>query len=134
MRYTMKKIILSSLISLVLTTSTFTATHVIKIDSKASDDSTETVATIQRALELAEKLKPTENMPILIKLGQGEFAAPDTEWEISSKWIFFAGNGPENTRIVADKIELSPEAITSFKDVYIDSVLISEIRISRLPT
>ncbi len=130
----MKKIILSSLISLVLTTSTFTATHVIKIDSKASDDSTETVATIQRALELAEKLKPTENMPILIKLGQGEFAAPDTEWEISSKWIFFAGNGPENTRIVADKIELSPEAITSFKDVYIDSVLISEIRISRLPT
>ena len=74
-------------------------------------------------MELAEELNPSEELPVLIKLGQGCFEAPETEWEISFKWIYFAGNGSENTRIVADKIEINSEAITSFKDIYIDSVL-----------
>ncbi len=106
-----------------LGTPAFAATHVITVDQNAVSDSTETVSTIQQALELAEELNPSEELPVLIKLGQGEFHAPETEWKISSKWIFFAGNGPENTRIVADKIEINPEAITSFKNIYIDSVL-----------
>ena len=51
----MKKSIFK-LVTLVLTISTFTfaATHVILVDQNAPPNSTETVATIQQALELAE--------------------------------------------------------------------------------
>ena len=121
----MKKNIIKIAVSylFIISTLSFAETHVITVDQNSDPDSTETVSTIQEALELAEELNQSEDLPVLIKLGQGEFPAPDTEWEITSKWIYFAGNGPENTRIVADKIEISPEAITSFKDLYIDSAL-----------
>jgi|GEM_PF-3519793 len=114
----MKKITII-LTTILLTNSTLStaATHVITVDKNANVQSPEKVDTIQQALSIAENLCPTEEMPVLIKLGQGEFSALESEWSISSKFIFFAGNGPENTKIIADKIEIAPEAITSFKDI-----------------
>jgi len=93
------------------------------------------------ALKLAKLVNPTEEMPVLIKLGQGEFVAPQENWPIDFQWIFFAGNGRENTKIFANKIIFvsQPVSITSivsiestkstipitgFKDIYIDSLLV----------
>jgi len=107
----MKKIII--LASLIFTLFSFADTHTIYIDQNGTDNSdgtfTKPVATIAKALKLAKLVNPKENMPVLIKLGQGEFVAPEENWTIDFQWIFFAGNGRENTKIFADKIILTPQ-------------------------
>ncbi len=138
----MKKSIIFA--TLFLTIFSFADTHTIYVDQKGTDNSdgtfTKPVATIAKALKLAKIVNPKEEMPVLIKLGQGEFVAPEENWTIDFQWIFFAGNGRENTKIIANKISLIPQTpsetkslpskrdlegcfpITGFKDIYIDSL------------
>ena len=131
----MKKIIITTL-AIFIANFSFANTHTIYVDQNGNDYASgtfsEPVATVKKAVENAIFLNPTEEIPVLIKLGQGEFYAPEENWTIDFQWIFFAGNGPENTKLIANKIKLSnlPKTdlstkntfpITGFKDIYISA-------------
>jgi len=103
-------------------------THIVYVDKSGSDQIgngqfTNPVATISKALELAELLERDEKMSALIRLGQGEFAAPDSVWNVDCKWINFRGNGIRNTSIDADLIIIDSEAITGLDDLAVRGCL-----------
>jgi len=101
--------------------------HVLYVDANGSDTNPGTanapVATLTEALSLAETLQPTVAMPVLIKLGQGEFSAPETDWSLACTHVYFSGNGINNTKIIADSITINPESVTGFKDISLDAVM-----------
>ncbi|NLF39209.1 LamG domain-containing protein, partial [bacterium] len=79
--------------------------------------------TLSRAMQLASSLEPTEDMPVLIQCGQGSFSAPDADWALNARHVYFRGNGAENSRITASTITLGQDSITGFKDLAIDATL-----------
>jgi len=44
-------------------------------------------------------------------------------WHLSLRHIYFAGAGPECTRIVCDRIIVDPDTITGFRDLHLDAVV-----------
>ena len=102
-------------------------THVLYVDVSGADINPGTVntpvATLKEALSLAEALQPSESIQVLIKLGQGEFSAPESEWTLTCAHVYFSGNGINNTKIIADSIAISPEAVTGFKDISLDAIM-----------
>jgi len=44
-------------------------------------------------------------------------------WHLNVRHIYFCGAGPEVTRIVCNRIIVDAEAITGFRDVYLDAVV-----------
>jgi hypothetical protein len=112
--------------------------HVIFADANGHDanpgSAAAPVASLDRALALAHALAPSEAMPVLIRLGQGAFPAPTIKslaasdfspghWWLTHQHIYFAGNGPDNTRILAARIIIDPAAITGFKDLMLDATV-----------
>ena len=103
-------------------------THVIRADVNGSDAAgtgaaDAPVATIARALQIASALQPSEQLPVLIRLGQGEFIAPSASWQVDLAHIHFAGNGIDNTFIVADRVQIMSNAISSFRDLTLQAAL-----------
>jgi len=122
------KHLLSLILACLFTAVSLTAeTHVLYVDANGSDTNPGTasapVATLTEALSLAETLQPTESMPVLIKLGQGEFSAPETDWSLACTHVYFSGNGINNTKIIANTITIRPDSITGFKDISLDAVM-----------